>query len=360
MPDPRVEEYAEILVDRCLTIEPGHQVIVSGSPLAAPLLKEIARQIARKDAYPLLRLSIDGGPLTPLEWSTEAPLERLATPAPVTVHEWEQADALIAVDAPRNVRDRSALAQERQALLQAGSRPLIGRMLEGTLQWTGCQFPCPALAQEAGMSTEEFEDFLYGAVLLDWEAERERMQRYCDRFDAADVVRIVGADTDIRLSLAGRSGKVDAYGANVPGGEFFFSPVEDSAEGVIRFSEFAGSWGGRDMDDIRLRFEGGRVVEASSRTNEDFLLKTLDTDDGARRLGELGIGCNPGITRYMKNTLFDEKIDGTIHLALGNGFPFIGGTNESTIHWDIVKDLREGGRIELDGEVVQENGSWVI
>jgi aminopeptidase len=153
---------------------------------------------------------------------------------------------------------------------------------------------------------------------------------------------------------------VDAGGANIPGGEFFCCPVEDSAEGVIAFTEFPAVYAGRELTNIRLRFEGGRVVDASAATNEAFLLETLDQDEGARRIGELGIGCNPGITRYMKNTLFDEKIDGTVHLALGNGMPDLGGENVSTIHWDIVKDLRGGGRIELDGAVVQQDGTWAI
>jgi aminopeptidase len=146
----------------------------------------------------------------------------------------------------------------------------------------------------------------------------------------------------------------------MPGGEFFFSPIEDSAEGTIAFTEFPAVYAGREVTGIRLRFEGGRVVDASANDEEEFLIETLDRDEGARRLGELGIGCNPGITRHMKNTLFDEKIDGTVHLALGNGLPEIGGTNHSQIHWDIVKDLRNGGRILLDGELVQENGVWRI
>jgi aminopeptidase len=228
------------------------------------------------------------------------------------------------------------------------------------VRWVGGQFPTPALAQEAGMSTEEFEDFLYGACLLDWNAERERMQRYADRFDAAEEVRIVGAETDLRLNVEGRTFSVDAGGANMPGGEFFTSPREDSAEGTVAFTEFPAVYVGRELTGIRLRFKGGRVVDASSDTNEDFLIQMLDTDDGARRLGELGIGCNPGITRHMKNTLFDEKIDGTIHLALGNGIPEVDGENFSAIHWDIVKDLHNEGRIELDGEVVQEQGVWAI
>src|SRR4029453_19105965 len=151
-------------------------------------------------------------------------------------------------------------------------------------------------------------------------------------------VRIVGAETDVTLSLEGRSGHVDAGGANMPGGEFYYSPVEDSAEGTIAFVEFPAPYLGGEVSGIRLRFEGGMVVDASAETEEAFLFELLDQDEGSRRLGELGIGCNPGITRFMKNTLFDEKIDGTIHLALGNGLPHVGGTNQTEIHWDIGND----------------------
>jgi aminopeptidase len=210
------------------------------------------------------------------------------------------------------------------------------------------------------MSLAEFEDFLYGACLLDWDAERERMSRYAERFDAADEVRIAADGTDLTLSLAGRTGFVDAGGANIPGGEFFYSPLENSATGTIAFTEFPAVYGGREVKGIRLRFEAGKVVDASAEANEDFLIEMLDLDDGSRRLGELGIGCNPRITQYMKNTLFDEKIDGTVHLALGNGLPEVGGENVSQLHWDIVKDLRQGGKIELDGEVVQESGKWLV
>ena len=210
------------------------------------------------------------------------------------------------------------------------------------------------------MSTEAFADFLYGASLIDWAALAEQLQRRADRFDAAEEVRIVAAGTDLRLSLAGRTMRVSSPGGNLPGGEFYGCPVEDSAEGLISFSEFPAVYSGREVRGIRLRFDAGRVVDASADTNEDFLLQTLDTDEGARALGELGIGGNPGITRYMKNILFDEKIDGTVHIALGNAYHDLGGTNASSIHWDIVKDLRSAGRIELDGEVVQEGGVWRV
>jgi aminopeptidase len=229
------------------------------------------------------------------------------------------------------------------------------------LKWVGCQYPTPALAQEAGMSVGEFEDFLYGACLLDWDAERERMSRYAERFDRAEEVRLVAGGTDLTLGVAGRRMEVDAGGANMPGGEFFTSPLEESAEGEIVFGEFPATYQGREVPGIRLRFESGKVVDASAEANEEFLLEMLDRDEGARRLGELGVGCNPGITRHMKNTLFDEKIDGTVHLALGNGLPDVGGTNQSQIHWDIVKDMRsDGTRIELDGDAVQKSGRWLL
>jgi aminopeptidase len=356
MRDPRLEQYASVLVDTCIGVQPGWQVLVSGGPLAGPLLEEVGRLLGERGAYALMRPSLTGS----LPWTLAAPEDLLKTVPSIDMHALEHADALISIEAPENTREVTALSTERVGMRQAALRPAIERVFTGDLKWVGCQYPTPALAQDAGMSTRAFEDFLYGACLLDWDAERERMSRYAERFDAADEVRIVGAETDLTLSISGRNGEVDAGGGNMPGGEFFYSPVEDSAEGTISFVEFPATYAGREVSGIRLRFEGGRVVDASAESDEAFLIEQLDTDEGARRLGELGIGCNPGITRFMKNTLFDEKIDGTVHLALGNGLPEIGGTNESQIHWDIVKDLRPGGQILLDGEVVQQDGAWVI
>ncbi len=361
MTDARITRYAELLVDTCLGVQPGWQVLVFGTPQGRPLVEEVVRTIARRDAYALLRVTFGGNVGGPRQWLLEASLDRVRELPSIELHAVMTADALIVVDAPENTRDLSAFDPDRLQALFAALTPVTERVTTHAVPWVGCQFPTPALAQEAGLSTAEFEDFLYGACLLDWDAERQRMQRYADRFDAASEVRIVGEGTDLTLSVAGRTMEVDAGGANIPGGEFFCSPVEDSAQGTIAFTEFPAVYQGRELRGIRLRFEDGRVVDASAETNEGFLLETLDTDAGARSLGELGIGCNPGITRYMRNTLFDEKIDGTVHLALGQGFSFLGGSNESSVHWDIVKDLRlPGSRVELDGEVVQRDGSWIV
>ncbi len=361
MTDDRNRRYAALLVDTCLGVQPGWQVLMWGGALARPLLEELERHLARRGAYALTRISFDGSIFLSPAWLREAPLDLVAAPSPIERHAIEHCDALIQVVAPENTRTLSAVEQERMAALQSAYRPAVEAIFAGEKPWVGSMYPTSALAQEAGMSTDEFEDFLYGAVLLDWDAERARMQRLADRFDAADQVRIVGADTDLTLSLAGRTMKVDAGGANMPGGEFFGCPLEDSAEGTVAFTEFPAVYLGREIPRIVLRFERGRVVEASAGENEQFLLEMLDSDEGARRLGELGIGCNPGITRYMKHVAFDEKIDGTVHLALGNSIQELGGTNRSAIHWDIVKDLRvPGSRIELDGVPVQQDGAWLV
>ena len=292
-----------------------------------------------------------------------APMERLATiRRRSTRHALETCDALIVIDAPENTREPRASTASARPRSWRAYRPAMERIFRTRCRGSGASTRRLRSPRTRAWRRAEFADFLYGACLRDWDAERERMQRYADRFDAAEEVRIVGDGTDLRLSIAGRSMKVDAGGANIPGGEFFGCPVEDSAEGTIAFTEFPAVYGGREMNGIRLRFEGGQGRRRLRRDERGrSCIEMLDSDEGSRRLGELGIGCNPGITRYMRNTLFDEKIDGTVHLALGNGMPDLGGKNESRIHWDIVKDLRlPGTRIELDGEVVQHDGAWPI
>lgn len=358
MPDPRVEAYAKLLVDGCVDVQPRWQVLVQANVLGRPLVEEVVRRIAQRGAYALVRYSFAFPADT--EWAAAAPEELLAEMAPIEAHVLAHADCLVQIVAPENTRDGSELPSARLSLLQRSRRPHIARLVEGAMPWVGCQYPTPALAQDAGMTLRTFEDFLYGACLIDWETLERRMRRIAARFEAAREVRIVAEGTDLRFSIEGRPAKVDALSANMPGGEFFFSPVEDTAEGVISFSEYPACYVGHEVSGVRLRFEGGRVVEASASSDEAFLLETLDVDEGARRLGEFGVGCNPGIQRHTKNTLFDEKIEGTVHLAVGQGFPFLGGTNVSAVHWDMVKDLRRGGRIELDGEVVQEGGRWLL
>ena len=356
MADPRLERYASLLVERCVDVQPGWQVLVRSTPAGRPLVDEIVAAIARRGAYALPRLAFRR--FSP--WIAEAPPELLGALPEIEAFELGHADTFIVVDAPENTRDGADIAAERIMRRRMAARPHVEPFFAGEKPWVGCQFPTPALAQDAGMGIRAYADFLYGAVLVDWDALAERMRQIADRFDGAELVRVTGEGTDLSFSLSGRRGCVDAVGANMPGGEVFYSPVESSAEGEITFTEYPACYGGRALEQVRLRFDGGRVVDASAATDEEFLVTTLDTDEGARVLGEFGIGCNPGIQRHTKNTLFDEKIEGTVHFAIGSGFAFIGGTNQSAVHWDMVKNLRGSGRIEIDGETVQEIGTWLI
>jgi aminopeptidase len=353
----RIDDYARLLVDRCVAVEPGWEVLIRTTTLARPLVEAVMEQVARRGAEPLLQLTFEmiGGPV-----AREAPLENLREASPLQRQIWSECDAIITISAPESTREGSDLSDERRQALEQRLQPVRRRTMAMEVPWVICEYPVQATAQDAGMTLAEFEQFVFGAVLLDWDAEASRMRRVADAFADASEVRIVGDGTDLTLSVAGREAAVDDGHVNMPGGEVFFAPVEDSAEGVVTFAEFPAVRFGREVDGARLVFEGGRVVDASARGGESFLLEMLDVDAGARGLGEFGIGCNPAIQRYTKNLAFDEKIGGTIHLALGNSYSFIGGSNVSAIHWDIVKDLRDGGSLYADGELVQESGRWLI
>jgi aminopeptidase len=232
--------------------------------------------------------------------------------------------------------------------------------------WTLTLFPTSAFAQDADMSLTEFEDFVYSATFADqdrpvakWRALERRQEKMIAALKGADEVHIVGPDTDLTLSVKGRTFINSAGTNNMPSGEIFTGPVETSAEGYIKY-DFPVCHAGREIDGIRLVFRKGKVVEASATKNEKFLLSMLDIDRGARRLGELGIGTNFGIDRFVRNILFDEKIGGTIHLALGKSYEETGGRNESALHWDMIKDLRKGGALYVDGEVIQKDGKFKI
>ena len=357
MRDPRIDEYARLLIERSVPARPGAQIVIRSTPLARPLIEAVVEQVARKGGHTLLQLAFElvGGP-----FARNAPVEMLREASSLQRTIWDQADGFVIIWAPENAREGSDLSEERQAAVQESLRPLRTRTMAMEVPWVIAEYPTAAGAQDAGMTIGQYEEFIFEAVLRDWDAEGERMRRIADVFDDADEVRISGAGTELTVSLAGRSGSVDAGHVNMPGGEVFYSPIEDSATGTIEFSEFPAVYLGTEVEGVRLVFEHGTVVDATARSGEEHLVRVLDTDEGSRRLGELGIGCNPGIQRYMKNVAFDEKIDGTVHLAVGNSYTFTGGTNTSAIHWDLVKDLRNGGRLYADGRLVQAEGRWLI
>jgi aminopeptidase len=243
---------------------------------------------------------------------------------------------------------------------------MMKRSAAGELRWALTLFPTQAYAAEADMSLAEYEDFFYRACLCDrpdpveaWRVQSDETRRLADWTNGREEIRLEGPGTDLTLNVSGRTFVAADGRHNMPDGEFFTGPVEDSVNGEVTFS-YPAVYGGREVAGVKLRFRDGKVVDASAERNEDFLLKTLDTDEGARRLGELGIGTNYGIDRFTKEILLDEKIGGTIHLAVGMSYPETGGKNSSAVHWDMVCDLRQGGRITVDGVELQSNGRFSV
>jgi aminopeptidase len=272
--------------------------------------------------------------------------------------------------ASQNTRALSQVPPERQTMMQAARQHLMGRMMErsaeGSYRWALTLFPTHAYAAEAGMSLTGYEDFYYGACLATqddpvgaWKRQSEETERLAGWIEGRSEVHVTGEGTDLKLGIEGRTFIAAGGRHNMPDGEFFTGPVEDSAEGEVKF-HLPATYAGREVAGVRFRFEGGRVVDATAEKGEEFLIQMLDTDDGARRLGELGIGTNYGITDGTGEILLDEKIGGTVHLAVGRSYPETGGVNESAIHWDMICDLRRGGRIEVDGELLQEDGRFQV
>ena len=355
MEDPRVEAYAALLVDRCVGARPGWQVLVATTDEAGPLARALSRRLAERGAWCLQRIALGAGFPVDLDWLEAAPAELAGRPAPLEQAVLDGVDASIFVLAPAEGREPAGAAAATALRAQASVYRARGR--RGEIPTVRCDFPCPAYAARAGLSLAVFEELFYDACLRDWDAEAEAMRPVLERLDRAEEVRIRAPGTDLRLSLAGRHGAIDDGRLNVPGGEVYFCPVEDSAEGEIWFGLPTVSVGG-PVEGIRLRLRGGEVVDAAADVGEDLLHAALATDPGARRLGELGVGCNAGIDRPLRNVLFDEKMAGTVHVALGYGFPPLGGSNESAIHWDLVADLRSGGELWADGELIQRDGRW--
>ena len=353
MRDPRIDQLARTLVQYSTGLKAGERALIQGSELSRPLAIAVYREAIRAGALPTLWSTFEEVGWVLYREGSDAQLEWLD---PILLEAVKQTDVYISLRAPENLKMLTSIDPARQVLTQKARRPFLDVVLQK--RWVLCELPTPALAQEAGMSIEEFEEFSFGAVAIDWPAMRDELQRRKLQLEAGREVRIVGPQTDLRLGVAGRLWIPDDGKHNMPGGEIFTGPIEDSVEGEISY-EFPAVYAGREVAGVRLRFKAGRVVDASARTGEEYLIKMLDADEGARRLGELGVGTNYGIQRFSRSVLFDEKIGGTIHLALGRAYEETGGTNQSAIHWDMVKDLRVDGRIELDGAVIQRNGRFL-
>jgi aminopeptidase len=355
-PDPAA--FASLLCDYCLEVEPGQQIVVRSTTLAAPLLLQLQRALLAREAWPLLRVALPGQEAGFWAAARDAHLDGHA---PADLAEAKSTDASLVVHAPENTRSLAGVDPAQLARAARARAPVREAALRR--RWCVSLWPTAAGAQEAGMGTDDFAAFVRRALFLDrddpiaaWHALRDRQARLIERLSRASELRIEADRTDLTLSVAGRTWINSDGRRNMPSGEVFTGPVETSAEGRIHF-DVPSSPRGVEVSGIELELREGRVTAARAERGDDVLQATLATDDGARRLGEIGIGTNPGIDRPVGAILFDEKIGGTVHLALGRSYPETGGTNESAVHWDMICDLRRGGRLSADGEAIVENGA---
>ncbi len=367
MSDSIYQRWADILVNYSTGVGPDDLVAISGGVAAEPLLRVIYRAAIARGANALLLPSFPEAQADLLRAGSD---EQLAHVFPVERWLAEEATVAINVLASTNTRAQSTIDPTRQTVWSRARADLrataMQRAASGDRRWSLTLFPTAAYAQDAEMATDEFARFLEAACMLDrpdpvaaWQALSHRQARMIDWLSPRGEIHITAPGTDLRLGVAGRSWVNSDGKRNFPSGEVFTSPIEDSAEGHVHFS-FPVVTDGREIADIRLRFSSGVVVDASASKNEAFLVATLDTDPGARRLGEIAFGTNTGIDRFTRNILLDEKIGGTMHMALGAGYPETGSTNRSAIHWDMICDLRAGGKATADGETVLENGVYRI
>jgi len=352
--------FARLLCGYCLEAQPGQQVVVRSTTLAAPLLLAVQRELLEREAWPLLRAELPGAAE---EWWDAARDAHLDGFAPAELAEVEATHASLTIQAPENATALAGVDPARMARAARARAPLREAALRR--RWCGTLWPTPAGAQRAGMGTAEFAGFVRRATFLDrddpaatWGELSDLQARLIERLSAASELRIEAEGTDLRLSVAGRTWVNSDGRRNMPSGEVFTGPVEDSAEGRIRFG-ISSSPRGVEVAGIELELREGRVVDARAERGHEYLLATLDTDPGARRLGEIGIGTNTGIDRPVGAILFDEKIGGTVHFALGRSYPETGGVNESAVHWDMICDLRAGGRLSADGDVIQQDGGFL-
>lgn len=367
MSDLRLQRLAQVLVRYSLGVRKGDRLAINAGPIAAPLVQEVVHEAILVGAYPETFIDLPGVQEIMLKEGSDEQLSYIPRGVRMIYEEYE---TLLNIFSQENTKALNGIDPSRLAFQQQASRDLMHtfmqRSAEGSLRWCIALFPTNAYAQDADMSLSDFEDFAYRACFLDdadpvarWQELSRQQERLVQWLNGKHTVHLRGQDTDLTLSIDGRI-FINADGRyNFPDGEFFTGPVENSANGAIRFS-FPASYDGRSVEDVRLRFENGVVVEATAAQGQDYLDKMLSLDEGARRLGEFAFGNNSNVDRCTRNILFDEKMGGTVHFALGASIPETRGVNQSALHWDMVCDLRNGSEVRVDGELFCKDGEFVI
>jgi aminopeptidase len=368
MRDPRIDALAQILVNYSTGVQPGETCVIQSEVSATPLVQAVYEEVLKAGGLPIVQLSLEEAAPAFYKYANE---QQLTWIPPTASWIAENIDTRIAIMADTNTRALSNVDPEKQAKVSAARKPLMetsmNRSASGDYRWSLTLFPTNAYASEAGLSLSDYEDFFYNACLANdpdpltaWQRQSDMVKRLAEWMQDKKEVHIQAPNgTDIKLGVEGRTWIPCVGTHNMPDGEFFTGPIEDSVNGTVAFS-FPATYGGREVSGVKFTFKDGKVVDASADQGEEFLLKMLDTDEGARHLGELGIGTNYGITTGTKEILLDEKIGGTVHMAVGMSYPESGGVNDSAIHWDMVCDLREGGSITVDGIELQRDGEFKV
>ena len=366
MPDPRVAKLAKVLVNYSVGLKPGDQVYIRTSPAADELSLAVYTEAIKAGAHPLVINQVEGAQEAFFKYASD---EQLDYVSPVSSMIIENFDAYINLWTETNTRDLSSVDATRMARFRKANarinQRLMERSAEGKLRWSLTVFPCNAFAQEANMSLADYTEFVYGAGMLNeedpvafWLKEGEKQQVLIQWLKGHEKAVLKGANIDLSLSIKERTFIECSGHENFPDGEIFTGPVEDSVNGWVRF-KYPAIYNGQEIEDIELWFENGKIVKETAAKNQELLTSLLNTDNGSRTLGEWGIGTNYGITRFTKNMLFDEKIGGTIHLAVGAAFPESGGKNESGLHWDMLCDMAES-EVKIDGDLFYKDGHTVI
>ena len=353
MADLRVKKLAEILVNYSIKIKKGDMIELDFGVDAKELALECFKLILKKGAYPMIHVGVPGFAYTYYKNASKDQLQHFPKLAMI---ETKMAAGSINIGAYYNTKELTQIDPKKISMRRKATKKISDISLKKN-NWIICQFPTNSLAQDAEMSLEEMEDFAYNATNLDWKKESKKQDKLKKILDKGKHVRITGEDTDISFSIKGRQGiKCDGH-RNMPDGEVFIAPVETTTEGCIKYT-YPAIYGGREVSGVYLKFHKGKVIEATAEKGEKFLKEMIKTDKGSCKLGEFGIGVNSGIQQFIKQILFDEKIFGTVHLALGMAYPEGGGRNKSAVHWDMIKDLRRGGAFYIDGKCIQKNGKF--
>ncbi|MCF2137682.1 MAG: aminopeptidase [Candidatus Thorarchaeota archaeon] len=350
--DPRVAEHARIIVEWSAEIKKGDKVIIRATPETQELVVALNRELARVGAHPVTLMELEEASRAYIDAASEETLQEIPDHVKAL---YENSDAIVMIRSPANTRAMAGADQRKLVTLSKAMRPMSNVIL--SKRWTVTVHPCNSLAQQANMSLEEYRDFVYGATLLDWKEESKLMYVLKEHLERHSDVRFVGPETDLYAKTEGRIWIASDGKHNLPSGEVFTAPIEDTVEGKI-FFDIPFMQRGKVIQGVRLTFEKGEVVDFSAEKEEATLKSIIETDEGSRRLGEMAIGTNRGIQKYTLNMLFDEKIGDTIHCALGNAYKECNGRNESAVHVDMIKSMKEGEVIAGD-EVIYSKGKYL-